>query len=534
MSYAYEMDDGRERMDVGDDKAGIALVLIPALTGWMSIVVLIVAQMLVGSSAGLVGMLFTFGVILVVAALVARDARTWGLEGGGMAAFVVLFFLFGYPIYMRTRGNRGAPLGLGAGLCAMALMILPFVLLPLGASVLARKLAASQPPPAPFVMPPAALASATALLSDPAAQWKAYATLDSATCTAFECRVRTLGPKAKVVLDDPANAGKRVRMDEPTQPQLASLANAPGITKLNLAIATRPGGFYEHATDFKPVGALTQLEELSMDGSFNSDLTAFEPLIHLEKLTLLDTSSMTSLNGLASLVNLKSFEVSIQSFSDLSPLGELTNLQSLKLRSGSKLDLSPLAKLGALRELDLVAFHNTSMKPLGGLKGVRTLSISGNSLTDMDALSGMTGVESLVVATHVTSIAFVSGMRGLTHLDADGNPGLQDLTPLKSLPALASLELNDAGIEDLSALSSCTHLKSLSIRRTTVKSLAPLASLKELVTLNLSGIRGVDLAPIAKMPGLKYVTLYSDQVSAPALAAFTKAAPGVKVTLVAH
>jgi len=67
-----------------------------------------------------------------------------------------------------------------------------------------------------------------------------------------------------------------------------------------------------------------------------------------------------------------------------------------------------------------------------------------------------------------------------------------------------------------------------------VKSLAPLASLKELVTLNLSGITGIDLMPLARMPGLKYVTLYTDQVSAPALAAFKKAAPGVKVTLVTH
>jgi len=518
----------RARMHVAEDKRGIALVLLPALAGWLVIVVILLAHLLLPGDGGVTGMLFMCGLIVTIAVLVARDAKAWGLEGAGIALFVIFFFIVGYPFYMRLRGNRGAPLGLGAGLAALALMMLPLVILPLGASLLSHKLAesaASQPQPVPSIVP---TLSTAASASQPNAG--VDDNVDQATCSSYECRVGIVGDKAKATLALPKNRNVCVRMDYATDARLATLANAPDITKLYLAEAQAAPPHFVAVSDLSPIAKLPQLEELEIWNTRNTDLTALEPLVHLEKLELANMNQMKSLSGLGSLVNLKSLDIPVVSIKDLSPIGALTNLQRLELKFGRDLDISPLANLASLRTLVLMFFHHTSLKPLAGLLSLRTIDLSGDDLLDVDALGALRGLETLQIYAKVPSISFVSKMKGLTHLDADSNPGLKDITPLKGLQALTSLELNETGVEDLTPLATCTHLKTLSIRKTHAKNLAALTGLKELSTLNIAGIDGVDLMPLAKMPGLKNVTLFTGQVPDAALAAFKAAAPSVKLS----
>jgi Leucine-rich repeat (LRR) protein len=528
MGIASQDDDRDMRMHVSADKMGIALVLLPALAGWALIVVVVVAQLFFGSAAGLVGFLSMGAFVIAMAILASRDATRWGMEGGSSLLFILLLFIVGYPVHMSSRAKRGAPLGLGAGLCGLALMFLPLLILPLGASLLARKVAASEA----SRPPPAVVAPGKGSSPSDAAAWQAAMIVDRALCSSTECSVGLIGDKAKAILEDPKNANKRVRMESPSQPQLATLANAPGTTKLTIGMAFgRPGGFYEHATNLSPIGKLGQLEELDDADTDNLDLTGLEPLIHLEKLQV-ENGNLTSLKGLGSLINLKSLQLPLGGASgikDLSTLEPLVNLQALTLRNGTSVDLAPLAGLGSLRSLTLMFFHTTSVKPLRGLTGLRSLALSGSDLSDTDALSSLTTLDSLTLWAKVSAIPFVAGMKAISHIDADDNPDLKDIAPLKGLVALTSLELNNTGVTDLTPLASCPHLRTLSIRRTKAKNLAPLSSLKELVTLNLAGIDGVDLMPLAKMPALKTVTLFTGQVPDAAIAAFRAAAP--KVTL---
>ena len=502
-------------MKVSEDRSGIALVALPAIAGWLQIIVVLIAHLTMGDAGSVVGVLWMLAFILAMSVLAWRDARKWGLESGQWFLFVGGLFVLGFPIYMSARAKRGAALGLRAGLASLGMMLLPLIVLPLGAKVIASKLRANDARHA-AVQP--------LVIHDSVATAPAEDTEDHAVCNTFACKVGVVGDNALATLSDPKNAGKRVEMDGPTQERFATVANAPGITKFTLS-----NGGRHPLSDVGPLTKLSLLQELQLWDVPLKDLSALSPLVHLETLGVHNTP-LASLAGLAGLVNLKDLDLGLAHIDDLSPIAQLDHVQRLRVAAEKGAQLAPLGKLTSLRTLELVV-HDANVAPVAALHGLRSLELFGKHPTGTDALARLSSLETLYLWCDVSAIPFVAGMKNLTHLDADTNKQLKDLTPLRGLQALTSVELDETAVEDVAPLASCPHLKTLSARKTKAKNLAPLASLKELVTLNLAGIDGLDLMQFVRFPALKHLTLFTGQVSDAALSAFKAAAPNVSVSL---
>ena len=525
--YGQSYDD--LRVPVSDDKLGIALVALPALFAWGQMALLLVGRLVLPGASMVLQVVYIGAFLIAMAILAMRDAPRWRMEGGSSFLFILLLFVVGYPVHMANRAKRGAPLGLGAGLGALALMFLPLFVLPaIAASIGGSHTTAGSAPDVPAVVPSALPLSPKAVA---AAAEHASENTDQATCNANECTVGILGAAAKATLSDPKNAGKLIVMESPTEERFATLASFPGIIKLKVhALHREPGKAL--VTDIGALGALTELRELELWQTGNTDLKALAPLGKLEALRLYNTQELSSLEGLASLVSLKSLEVKIKGIGDLSPLGALTNLETLKISFGSNADLTPLSKLTSLKTLEFTYFDHQSLAQLGSISSLRTLEINSTQpQSDWASLGKLTGLESLTVYGPVADISFVSTLAHLTRATFIGSKQLVNVAPLGKLAGLENLNLEELPLADIAPLAGCTHLKWLYLRRTKVTNVAPLASLKELGTLKIAEAPGVDPMPLAKMTGLKSLTVSAKDVPDAQIQAFKAAAPGVKVVV---
>lgn len=121
--------------------------------------------------------------------------------------------------------------------------------------------------------------------------------------------------------------------------------------------------------DVKKLAKLTQLKELSLNGS--------------------RTYSITDLEIIKGLPNLETLSVTYEDITDISALAELKNLKDLNLAGNKIQDLSPLAGLSGLEELRLQSNDIEDLSPLSGLEHLRLLVLDGNPVRDITPLSGL-------------------------------------------------------------------------------------------------------------------------------------------------
>ena len=231
---------------------------------------------------------------------------------------------------------------------------------------------------------------------------------------------------------------------------------------------------------------------------------------------------------------------------DLISLGEMTNLKELNLEGNSQIsDLTPLAKLDSLESLLLpIPSEVTDLSPIAGLGGLKTLSIQENQsnaqpvskIEDYSPIASLENLEKLDLSvTNLKDLSFVSGLGNLKSLSLVGSLALPDLTALKGLSQLETLNIsagglgNPAGIEglaqlrhlelsnestafqmeDLSILSGMTQLEYLRLDADGISSfqgMEQLANLKEAYFWGSSATY-LDLAPLAGLTKLQILRL---------------------------
>lgn len=202
----------------------------------------------------------------------------------------------------------------------------------------------------------------------------------------------------------------------------------------------------------------------------------------------------------ATIVGLRTLDLSRTKVSDLEPLKGMTTLESLQLSQTAVSDISPLQRMTALRRLSLYNTNVTDLAPLSELTAMQYLTLVRTGVSDLSPLQDMIALESLRIdATAVSDLSPVRKMSFLERFSLDGT-SVSDLSPLRKIRALRELWLSQTAVSDLSPLIEITAIQGLRLSRTAVSDLSPLREMTAMRTLSISYTEVSDLRPIAALP----------------------------------
>ena len=144
-----------------------------------------------------------------------------------------------------------------------------------------------------------------------------------------------------------------------------------------------------------------------------------------------------------------------------------------------------------------------------------------------DAVRGVTGIKNGPIATadaekivllnfekiEEDSINDLGGIEAFTALEAIrlNAQDIWDLTPLKALPNLVSIEFGDSAVSDLEPLRDM-HLKELFLYGNQIEDLSPLEGMESLEVLVLAGNRITDVSPLAGLKNLRVLILADNPI----------------------
>lgn len=136
-----------------------------------------------------------------------------------------------------------------------------------------------------------------------------------------------------------------------------------------------------------------------------------------------------------------------------------------------------------------------------------------DKIQEISALSELTNLKTLHLERNdLTDISALSGLANLSALYLNGNANLKDLSAVKNLSSLVTLEIGSIGVSGLAALAGLTQLKTLNASSNTISDLTPLKNLNNLETLNLKNNQVTDISPLSGLTKMKELTLDANQV----------------------
>ena len=179
---------------------------------------------------------------------------------------------------------------------------------------------------------------------------------------------------------------------------------------------------------------------LRMDAA---DLTKFTHLKKLECLQL-GGSSLTSLEGLDELPDLRSLILFDTGLTDLSVLAAQRQIVRLSLLDNSQLtSVASLSQAAHLESLTLSGKALTDLSPLASLGGLKELSVTGTAIRNASFLSGMTGLKSLELTGNkeLGTVPELAGLAQLERLILDSDESFASQDDLAGLSSLKALKL---------------------------------------------------------------------------------------------
>ena len=206
--------------------------------------------------------------------------------------------------------------------------------------------------------------------------------------------------------------------DMTTLASLKSLKNPEKLRTLNVQ--------YNQLVSLEGAGILTGLDTLMADGNEITNIKDVAAMKELTTLYLAD-NKITSVQGLGGQEKLAWIYMDANSLTSLEGMGELPALETMDLSQNQLKRVQELAQMGTLEWLDLSQNLLTSAEGLGGLKNLTYLNLSYNELTDIGELADLTALEGL---------------------NLDGNEDLADISALKELKNLASLDISETSVTD--------------------------------------------------------------------------------------
>ena len=204
---------------------------------------------------------------------------------------------------------------------------------------------------------------------------------------------------------------------------------------------------------------------------------------------------------------------------DLSPLQGFSNVRWLSLGSNEISDLSPLRTLTALRELHLTANRVRDISPLQSCVQLERLHLSNNPIGDYGPLQFLPKLRELNISDRqildlhtCPRLPHLWALRGHRVYDDQAalqHAALDDLTRLPDMPIVAGLEIR--GACSLRGIERFLDLRDLNVSGS-FHDLSPLRALKKLTSLEIEECSASDVSPLGKLLALRKLRLKSDQL----------------------
>jgi serine/threonine protein kinase len=153
--------------------------------------------------------------------------------------------------------------------------------------------------------------------------------------------------------------------------------------------------------------------------------------------------SITSLEDIAKLPNLRKLCISFENIADLTPLSQCRYLEHIEMRHNPLEDVSPLSGLSALNALLIYDTGVSDLKSLDTCPRLATVDVGHTLITSVSALDGLNSVEKLTMRdAPVESLDGIGTHDMLKSICLSGTK-VTDLSPLVGMPRLETIEVSE-------------------------------------------------------------------------------------------
>ena len=190
---------------------------------------------------------------------------------------------------------------------------------------------------------------------------------------------------------------------------------------------------------------------------------------------------------------------------DLNPLAELADLRYLNCSGTNVSNINPIRNLNKIKELDI---SNTKITDISNLKYANVVQIfkaDNNNIKDISVVAFFKDLNNISIQnTEVFDISALTSCINLRTLNISETQ-VNDLSSLRNLLTLHDLDISNSFVNDLSPLQGLVNLNFLDIEGTQVTDLSPLSNLDRLNVINLSNTKVESLAALNNLPHLNKI-----------------------------
>lgn len=307
--------------------------------------------------------------------------------------------------------------------------------------------------------------------------------------------------------------------------------------------------------DAMPIERLTNLENLNMEDTKIEDLTPLHGLHNLKYLNLKNTK-VVDITPIENLSNLREINIENTGVANLEPLYNMRNLVKVKAEN-SKVNTDQVFELRTIQPNVTVLYQgeelkkwwntlnenwrevfrnakdiniNPTVEQLQAIANLETIEIDSKTvINNLEPLRYLPYLKKLKINdNHVTDLSPLSEMRQLQEVYVNGNP-ISDINDLAYVITLEVLSIEYTNVIDINILENMKRLRVLNIANTGIKNIKPLAGCSSLEELNMANTGVKTLSPIEKLESLRYIKAVNSKVKAKEINALKASRPDINI-----
>jgi len=156
----------------------------------------------------------------------------------------------------------------------------------------------------------------------------------------------------------------------------------------------------------------------------------------------------------------------------------------------------------------------TTLSDLKWFENLVNLYLSNCKIKSLDGIESLTKLQMLDISNNnLSNINAVRNLKKLVYLFCSRNSKLTDLSPIKNLVNLETLDISNTGIANLSPLKNLKNLNFLYASNSNITNISVLSNLKNLAVLELSGNKISNVSPLKDLDKIISLNLSNNNIS---------------------